>query len=115
MCIPEPYTISGDYSSQAVSHLVIQFEKCVGEDKCADEAEIREWLRRKFILTLRNEHNFYQGQYDKDKVASYSKIRWYPINSQQRIEYANEIQQSVLVLYDYMTLGELVVEEADIF
>ena len=81
MCILEPYDISGDYSSSAASHLTIQFEKCVGQDTCAEESEIREWLRRKFILTLRNEYNFYQGVYDMNKIANYSKIKWYPIAS----------------------------------
>ena len=47
-----------------------------------EDVEITEWLRRKFILTLRNEYNFYQGEYDDKKIKNYAKIKWYPINSQ---------------------------------
>ena len=107
MCIDTPYAIKGDYSSHAVSHLSIQFEKCSGDSGCAEDSEIQEWLRRKFILTLRNEHNFYQGEYGDKSVKSYSKIKWYPINSQQRVEFSNEVQVSILELYDSISLGEL--------
>ena len=55
MCITSPYAISGDYSSETVANLAIQFERCRGEDKCAEDFEITKWLKRKFIITLRNE------------------------------------------------------------
>ena len=90
MCVDKPYTLSGDYNSQSVSHLNIQFERCNSEEnECMEDEEITEWLRRKFILTLSNEYNFYQGEYDDQKIKNYAKIKWYPINSQQRIEYIN--------------------------
>ena len=89
MCINTDYGIKGDYNSQAVQHLTIQFEKCAGDDGCADEKEIIQWLKRKFILTLSNEYNFYQGLYSKEKIQQYSKINWYPIDSQRRGEFSN--------------------------
>ena len=66
-CISEDYELYGDFDSGQASHLVIQFEKCVGEG-CRSETEILSFLRRKFILTMENGEKFINDKYDDSKI-----------------------------------------------
>ena len=48
----------GDNNSAKANMFVIRFEMCVGDASCKDEAVIKEWIKRKFILTLVNHAEF---------------------------------------------------------
>ena len=55
-CITDPnLRIQGDYNSAITRSLVILFEKCQQKEdsdiECKPDAEIKEWLQRKFIVT----------------------------------------------------------------
>ena len=91
------------------------FEKCSGRPDCKNQTEILSFLRRKFIFTLQNENIFQTDDYTQNKISKWSKVRWYPINSQLRTEYVNQILRTNLELYDNRPLGELLSEEHDIF
>ena len=54
--------VQGDYNSSKARHLQIRFEKCEQERedelktgvRCKADEEIKEWLKRKFIITYAN-------------------------------------------------------------
>ena len=105
-CISQDYELYGDFNSGSASHLVIQFEKCAGEN-CKSESEITTFLRRKFILTMQNGQSFNNDDYTHSKIQKSSKAVWYMVNSQYRSEYINELQVTQLDLQDSIHLGEL--------
>ena len=60
-CLKKDAVVQGDYNSSAGQQLVIRFERCVDdpetpveERKCKAEADILDWIQRKFIVTLEN-------------------------------------------------------------
>ena len=50
----ENLQIWGDYDSEKAQQLAIRFRMCVGADYCESEENIREWLKRKYIVILYN-------------------------------------------------------------
>ena len=46
--------IWGDYDSEKAQQLAIRFKMCEGADYCESEENIREWLKRKYIVILYN-------------------------------------------------------------
>ena len=65
--------------------LKIVFEKCnndtIAEGVCKSDQEIKEFLRRKFIMTLNNQIRFNTMEYDEDRIVKESILSWYPIHS----------------------------------
>ena len=57
-CLQEDVELMGDYNSEAGKQLVISFKVCKGKPVCRDEAEIKKWMRRKFILIMENQIDF---------------------------------------------------------
>ena len=97
-CIDEEFKLFGDYNSESASNFQLYFEKCNNNDKCKSEAEITSFLRRKFIFTVQNQNLFQTDDYSPDKVTETAKLAWFPINSEMRGEYINEIKMSYLEL-----------------
>ena len=56
-CFVDEPVIQGDFNAAAAKQLVIRFDICRGEG-CKDEAVIKEWLNRKFLLVLENQFEF---------------------------------------------------------
>ena len=82
-CIREDVVLSGDYNTAAASQLVIAFTPCRNEDssgaqgaisppanqvKCKPEADIKRWMRRKFILLLENQVEFNKDLVEQEKI-----------------------------------------------
>ena len=85
----------GDYNSYSVQHLSIQWVACDIEaepDKCRSMQEIKEFMKRKFILTLENSSRFQLNEYNKSKIAKESKVTWHPMNSVMRQESIVEVE-----------------------
>ena len=86
--------IQGDYNSAKARHLQIRFEKCEQkrEDeagtgvKCKTDDEVKEWLKRKFILTYANSIRFRLELFNSAKIVKESRTTWIPINTQYREE-----------------------------
>ena len=54
-CIPnDSVALWGDYNSARTQQLEISFQMCQDDPECKTEAEVREWLKRKYILLLFN-------------------------------------------------------------
>ena len=71
-CIDDDLEIMGDYNSYSVQHLAIQWVACDIEaepDKCRSMPEIKEFMKRKFILTLENSSRFQLNEYNQSKIA----------------------------------------------
>ena len=78
--------IWGDYNAAKAQQFEIQFVMCeyVEGGKCKTEAEIREWLMRKFILILYNHIIFDQDAFYEETLKKESRILYIPISSQVR-------------------------------
>lgn len=52
----------GDYNAAAANQFVIKFDMCVDEPdtpadqrKCKEPEDIKQWMRRKFLLVMENQ------------------------------------------------------------
>ena len=66
--------------------LEIYFEKCDPEKRttCHNETEIKQWIRRKFIMVVQNQERFDDFAYGDDRIVKESILTWIPMNSQVR-------------------------------
>ena len=86
---------------------------CKG-DGCESEENIREWLKRKYIVIIYNIVRFNSEEYfDGSRVAE-SRIAYIPVSSQNReiisfkIQKTNlELQDSDIIMLDEVTLLQL--------
>ena len=62
----------------------IRFRMCEGSELCKSEAEVRDWLRRKFIVVLYNRISFQTDKFGEETLVKESKLRYLPISSQSR-------------------------------
>ena len=72
----------GDFNSQKTQQLAIRFRRCTGKDYCKSEEEVRDWLRRKYIVILYNQVRFDTEQYFENSRVEESRIKYIQINSQ---------------------------------
>ena len=99
-CVDEILELHGDYNSGFVTHFGIHLEKCnpsVRSD-CKSDEEITQWLKRKFIITIRNNERFSPQDYSEDKVVQESVFTWHPVRSTLQEEQINHIAISRLLL-----------------
>ena len=92
-CLDKDFRLQGDYNSAYAKILKLTFEICdrsVEENDCAPEEEIRDWLKRKFLVVLMNQERF-QQTIGEDMIKQESKLVWYPIESTRRVEFANNV------------------------
>ena len=86
-CISKEDTVIwGDYNSAKTQQLAIRFRMCEGGEAngCKKEEEIRDWLRRKYIVLMYNHKRFETDQYFEDSVVKESHLIYVPISSQTR-------------------------------
>lgn len=79
-CIKDEPVLMGDWNSAAAKQLVIRFEMCSGRDDCKSEAFIKDWMKRKFIVTLSNEASFNKHKVRDRKVVKESVLTWYVLS-----------------------------------
>ena len=56
--------------------------------------DIKDFMRRKFILTMENYSIFNLDEYNENKVTRESRLQWHPLNSVLRQESINLIHVS---------------------
>ena len=56
---------------------------------CKEVAEVKEFMKRKFIVTLENFSTFSLEDYSENKINRQSRIVYHPMNSFMRQESAN--------------------------
>ena len=112
---PDQVKIWGDYNSLATQQLSVRFRMCVGHDYCESEENIREWLKRKFVLIAFNEIRFELNGFGQRVSHKISKLLYLPINSQVREIVPYNVQLTELELQDNigMMLGDLTKQEKD--
>ena len=96
-CIDDDIEVRGAYNSDVTQSLSIQFVACDrtipgNEDKCRTHDEIRNFMKRKFIMTLENYSRFNLDEYNKNKITREAHIVWHPMNSILRQESVNIIK-----------------------
>ena len=84
----------GDFNTEKGSNLMIAFEMCEGRADCKTEAEIREWLKMKFIVLLYNQVSFNPEGYDEESVNRDSRFAYITISSKIRERQLIQIQMS---------------------
>ncbi len=94
-CFVDQPVIMGDYNAAAAKQLVLRFDICRGEG-CKDEATIKKWLNRKFLLVLENQFEFNKELVKEEKVTKSSRLVWNVLSPQIRVD-----------LYNYVNLIEL--------
>ena len=67
---------------------------------CKEPAEIKEFMKRKFIVTLENFSTFNLHDYTKDKIKRESHIVYHPMNSVMRLEGANIVKVGIVDMQD---------------
>ena len=77
----------------------MRFKACEG-DGCESKENIREWLKRKYIVILYNQIRFDSTKYFKDSRVAESRIAYIPISSQNREVISYKIQKTNLELQD---------------
>ena len=73
---------------------------CQG-DGCESEENIREWLKRKYIVIIYNQIRFDSEEYFMDSVVPEARMAYIPISSQTKDIIAHKIQLTSLELQDY--------------
>ena len=117
-CIDKQHLeIWGDYDSREAQQLQFEFVFCQGgtDNGCETEENIREWLKRKFIVLLYNEIRFDTEKFFYESRVYESRIIYIPISSQIKQVIPFKIQRTHLELQDYqhVMLGEITEIEMD--
>ena len=102
-CVDEFLDIHGNYNSVDASALQVSFVKCdpnVSEIPCKSDEEIKQWMKRLFIVHLTNSIRFDQTGYKEETIAYESKFVWTPIRSTTTAELIFEIENKELRLQD---------------
>lgn len=74
----DDHELMGDYNSAAAKQLVITFEMCrrgkTPGVNCKSESVIKDWMARKFLLTMENQIEFNKDLVEKDKLKKSSRL-----------------------------------------
>ena len=92
--------LQGDYNAAKTRSIVIEFQKCEKKAYCKSDTEIKDWLKRKFILTYTNRKRFQIEEFNNQKIIDEAKTTWIPINSQLREDVVFQLQVTNLQLQD---------------
>ena len=79
----EEFEFFGNFNSYKAKQPTLYLEMCMGgaEKGCEEEADIKEWLRDKYILVLSNQMVFDAERYDTGKIKSESMLTWFKVNT----------------------------------
>ena len=99
--------VQGDFNSWQAQSLTLLFEKCDQSKQkegsgviCKSDKVIKEWLQRKFIVTMTNSRRFRLEEFTEGKIVEEARTEWIPFNSQLREEIVYQIRLSSLELQD---------------
>ena len=117
-CITDDLTsIFGNYDTASAENFVVVFETCDRSERtCKTDQEIKDWIQSKYILTLTNEKSFISHEFFESRVASISKLKWFAMNEQTRLDQVRLITRSKLKLNDYQwNIGNMFMDVTDGF
>ena len=80
-CVSEPEKLAvwGDYDSTEAQNIGIGFFKCDNATStvtCKSEAEIKNWMKDKFLIILTNLNEFVSYRFDENQMMKYSRFYW---------------------------------------
>lgn len=93
----------GNFDASNAANLMIAFETCDQNDpnvKCKSEAQIRNWMKHKYILVLLNERKFVQYKFEDEKILQHSYFKWYGLTPDARTDIINFVVRSFFELSD---------------
>ena len=100
----DDHELMGDYNSAAAKQLVVTFEMCrrgkTAGVNCKSESVIKDWMARKFLLTLENQIEFNKDLVEKDKLKKSSRLIYNVLSPQIRSDVYNYLQITELDLSD---------------
>ena len=70
------------------------------EATCKDPAEVKEFMKRKFIVTLENFSTFSLDDYSANKIKRQSRIVYHVMNSVMRQESVNIVNVGTVDMQD---------------
>lgn len=120
-CIVDDPVLSGDYNSAAAMQLIIAFTMCRDRTLendgyvCQDEAVIKHWLARKFILVLENRVSFDKENVENQGLLKESVLVWNVVSPQIRSDYYNYIDLTSVSLNDEIWDAGMRTVKHDIF
>ena len=101
-CIKEnDMVIWGNYSSQKAQQIAFRFKMCTGHSYCKNEREVRDWLKRKFIVILHNQIRFDTQVYGKGAVVKESRLIYHGVSSQISVIVPFKVQKTEIELHDF--------------
>lgn len=97
----EQMYINGYFNSDVARKLVVQLERCQGEDKnCSDAETINDFYKNNMIGFLSNRIRFDPTLFGEEAVIQESEFFWEPISTQVQQEMVFEVQRTELQLQD---------------
>ena len=82
---------------------MLVFEKCNNSTSlipCKSEAEIKEWMAFKYILTVVNQAKFVQHKFDSERVDRAASTHWHALNPVDRMDYVFEVTRTSIDFND---------------
>ena len=74
--------------------------RCTGQSYCKSEAEITAFFRDKWLLFLKNQIRFDQGEYGESSIKKESLMGWHSINTQYQMTIPFKVTKTQLDLQD---------------
>ena len=109
----------GNYNTPDTRNLMIVFDKCNNATSpviCKSDAEIKEWMRFKYILTYFNQKKLVLDKFEEDRVSYLATTSWLALNSESRTDYGFVIDRTHFDLNDgYLSIGSLTADLAEGF
>ena len=99
-CFDDDIVIRGSFQTYSAQSLAIQFVACdyINNSTCKSHEEIREFMRRRFVLTYENSQIFKSDKYDHRKITKESKFVWHQMRTTLKEESALDIHFSNVAL-----------------
>ena len=73
--------VAGTFDSNSASHLEISFEYCYNSTEsnitCKPREEQLKWAKNNYIITLENEWEFRESNYNETKFVGVSRFKYY--------------------------------------
>lgn len=97
LCVAEDkLSVFGSYSSDRGRMINIVLDRCLGQDYCLGEQEIKEWFRSKYIFLRMNRIRFEAKKRGDEAIVKESIGQWVPILTSASIEVPYLVQRSNL-------------------
>lgn len=82
-CFDEPLSILGDWDTATSKVILLLFERCdpTKRTTCKDDADLKEFVKKKHFIFGYNKNTFMENEFEKDKViAKNMNLDWMSID-----------------------------------